>query len=116
MAGALRSCNETAVGKGGRLSRLLPVKQVAAWFDLDWKTVKRIDKHALERELRRDLTDLAMTRGQAAPKQISMMTSKMLTACSLYLPGRGESVPGGVVAGKPTPVAPHVNSNGHEIA
>ena len=34
-----------------RLSRLLPIKQVAAWFDLDWKTVKRIDKHALEREL-----------------------------------------------------------------
>ena len=34
-----------------RLCRHLPVKQVAAWFDLDWKTVKRIDKHALKQEL-----------------------------------------------------------------
>ena len=34
-----------------RLCRVLPVKQVAAWFGLHWDTVKAIDKRALREQL-----------------------------------------------------------------
>ncbi|WP_211106788.1 ISL3 family transposase [Nitrospirillum viridazoti] len=40
-----------------RLCRALPVKQVAAFFGLDWHTVKEIDKRALQRSL--DPVDLS---------------------------------------------------------
>jgi transposase len=34
-----------------RLCQVLPIRHVAQWFDLDWKTVKAIDKAYLERTL-----------------------------------------------------------------
>jgi transposase len=34
-----------------RLCRVLPIRHVAEWFGLDWKTVKAIDKEHLERAL-----------------------------------------------------------------
>jgi transposase len=34
-----------------RLCQVLPIRHVAQWFDLDWKTVKAIDKAHLERTL-----------------------------------------------------------------
>lgn len=40
-----------------RLCRALPVKQVAAFFGLDWHTVKDLDKRALQRDL--DPVDLS---------------------------------------------------------
>lgn len=40
-----------------RLCRVLPVKQVAAFFGLHWHTVKELDKRALQREL--DPVDLS---------------------------------------------------------
>lgn len=44
-----------------RLCHVLPIKQVAQWFDLDWKTVKRIDKHFLLKQLGPvDLSDISL--------------------------------------------------------